>query len=93
MWSSQAQHQSVIAALQINTQNYCLLFPGKSKEAEIKRINKELANIRSKFKGNQFNLVDGATALVSTLVKVCTPDCEHVYPWFVLVLFLMLAAR
>lgn len=25
--------------------------PGKSKEAEIKRINKELANIRSKFKG------------------------------------------
>lgn len=26
-------------------------FPGKSKEAEIKRINKELANIRSKFKG------------------------------------------
>ena len=28
------------------------LFSGKSKEAEIKRINKELANIRSKFKGN-----------------------------------------
>lgn len=27
------------------------LFLGKSKEAEIKRINKELANIRSKFKG------------------------------------------
>ena len=27
------------------------LFAGKSKEAEIKRINKELANIRSKFKG------------------------------------------
>lgn len=26
-------------------------FLGKSKEAEIKRINKELANIRSKFKG------------------------------------------
>lgn len=24
---------------------------GKSKEAEVKRINKELANIRSKFKG------------------------------------------
>ena len=24
---------------------------GKSKEAEMKRINKELANIRSKFKG------------------------------------------
>ncbi|XP_075784331.1 AP-2 complex subunit alpha-2 isoform X2 [Pelodiscus sinensis] len=34
----------------------CLLhwFPlGKSKEAEIKRINKELANIRSKFKGDK----------------------------------------
>ena len=30
---------------------FCLAFPGKSKEAEIKRINKELANIRSKFKG------------------------------------------
>lgn len=28
-----------------------LLISGKSKEAEIKRINKELANIRSKFKG------------------------------------------
>lgn len=26
---------------------------GKSKEAEIKRINKELANIRSKFKGDK----------------------------------------
>lgn len=29
------------------------LFPGKSKEAEIKRINKELANIRNKFKGDK----------------------------------------
>jgi len=28
-----------------------LSFSGKSKEAEVKRINKELANIRSKFKG------------------------------------------
>lgn len=28
----------------------------KSKEAELKRINKELANIRSKFKGNLFQL-------------------------------------
>lgn len=27
--------------------------PGKSKEAEVKRINKELANIRSKFKGDK----------------------------------------
>ena len=33
----------------------CFLSPssGKSKEAEIKRINKELANIRSKFKGDK----------------------------------------
>lgn len=29
------------------------MFLGKSKEAEIKRINKELANIRSKFKGDK----------------------------------------
>jgi hypothetical protein len=34
------------------TENKLHLFlSGKSKEAEIKRINKELANIRSKFKG------------------------------------------
>jgi len=32
--------------------DYYGVFSGKSKEAEIKRINKELANIRSKFKGN-----------------------------------------
>ena len=32
-------------------ENY--LFTGKSKEAEVKRINKELANIRSKFKGDK----------------------------------------
>lgn len=32
---------------------FCILFSGKSKEAEIKRINKELANIRSKFKGDK----------------------------------------
>lgn len=43
-------------ALQSNMQKFSLLFPGKSKEAEIKRINKELANIRSKFKGKRFNL-------------------------------------
>lgn len=30
-----------------------LTLSGKSKEAEIKRINKELANIRSKFKGDK----------------------------------------
>lgn len=31
----------------------CCFISGKSKEAEIKRINKELANIRSKFKGDK----------------------------------------
>lgn len=33
--------------------NFCVFLEGKSKEAEIKRINKELANIRSKFKGDK----------------------------------------
>lgn len=36
--------------LQLNIE---FLFEGKSKEAEIKRINKELANIRNKFKGDK----------------------------------------
>jgi AP-2 complex subunit alpha len=32
----------------------CLdFYSGKSREAEVKRINKELANIRSKFKGDK----------------------------------------
>lgn len=35
------------------TNNYRESFAGKSKEAEIKRVNKELANIRSKFKGDK----------------------------------------
>ena len=35
------------------TSYYFLTLSGKSKEAEIKRINKELANIRSKFKGDK----------------------------------------
>lgn len=43
--------------LQSNMQNHSLLFPGKSKEAEIKRINKELANIRSKFKGESGTVI------------------------------------
>uniref|UniRef100_A0A8C4DYM9 AP-2 complex subunit alpha n=1 Tax=Dicentrarchus labrax TaxID=13489 RepID=A0A8C4DYM9_DICLA len=38
----------------VNADTVLLPFPpGKSKEAEIKRINKELANIRSKFKGDK----------------------------------------
>lgn len=32
---------------------YSSVISGKSKEAEVKRINKELANIRSKFKGDK----------------------------------------
>lgn len=39
-------------------------FAGKSKEAEIKRINKELANIRSKFKGNFISVMQN-------IVKLC----------------------
>jgi len=35
----------------------CFLSVGKSREAEEKRINKELANIRSKFKGQFFTVV------------------------------------
>lgn len=35
------------------TLDFFTLSAGKSKEAEIKRINKELANIRSKFKGDK----------------------------------------
>lgn len=37
---------------------------GKSKEAEIKRINKELANIRSKFKGKFISVMQN-------IVKLC----------------------
>ena len=33
--------------------SFSIIVLGKSKEAEIKRINKELANIRSKFKGDK----------------------------------------
>ncbi len=35
-----------------------LLLSGKSKEAERKRINKELANIRSKFKSKSLNYLN-----------------------------------
>lgn len=38
--------------LEISLRTYlCFFFLGKSKEVEIKRINKELVNIRLKFKG------------------------------------------
>ena len=45
---------SIILLFQYLLFNYKInLNLGKSKEAEIKRINKELANIRSKFKGDK----------------------------------------
>jgi hypothetical protein len=47
----------------LSSRPYHLSFPvlssGKSKEAEIKRINKELANIRSKFKGRLGTQIPG----------------------------------
>uniref|UniRef100_A0A3B4ZFX4 AP-2 complex subunit alpha n=1 Tax=Stegastes partitus TaxID=144197 RepID=A0A3B4ZFX4_9TELE len=42
-----------MSILKMLTLYYFLPLSGKSKEAEIKRINKELANIRSKFKGDK----------------------------------------
>lgn len=47
-------------------------FSGKSKEAEVKRINKELANIRSKFKGNFIALIKGLFfSIVKNKIKKC----------------------
>lgn len=40
--------------LSIRGNQTSLIVSGKSKEAEMKRINKELANIRNKFKGKFF---------------------------------------
>ncbi|XP_012589792.1 PREDICTED: AP-2 complex subunit alpha-2 [Condylura cristata] len=45
--------QVVSAERWASTLSVWFYFLGKSKEAEIKRINKELANIRSKFKGDK----------------------------------------
>lgn len=39
--------------LKSDLNSYFLCISGKSREAEVKRINKELANIRSKFKGDK----------------------------------------
>ncbi len=41
------------SAVSVEILLFLFLSSGKSKEAEIKRINKELANIRSKFKGDK----------------------------------------
>jgi len=50
----------------------CFVAVGKSREAEEKRINKELANIRSKFKGQ-------LCAVVNTLLQCRTEtnSCNH----------------
>ena len=40
----------------------------KSKEAEVKRINKELANIRSKFKVNYFSDI---RIITQRMQKIC----------------------
>ena len=40
----------------------------KSKEAEVKRINKELANIRSKFKVNYFSEI---RIITQRMQKIC----------------------
>lgn len=56
-----------------HTRHYNLFFnPGKSKEAEIKRINKELANIRSKFKGKPFFLSSMYQSILCMYLKKCT---------------------
>ena len=49
---------------------------GKSKEAEEKRINKELANIRSKFKGKIGELIITHT---HTLTHTHTQSHSHTY--------------
>ncbi|XP_025033006.1 AP-2 complex subunit alpha-2-like [Python bivittatus] len=43
----------------------------KSKEAEIKRINKELANIRSKFKGSSLALFSDTMDSVKQSAALC----------------------
>ena len=45
----------------------CCFVTGKSREAEVKRINKELANIRSKFKGKKTT-----AELVSSNILSCS---------------------
>lgn len=53
-WTTHVQTLGKLEAADDCTYTYNMFFwnvAGKSKEAEIKRINKELANIRSKFKG------------------------------------------
>jgi hypothetical protein len=47
---------------------------GKSKEAEIKRINKELANIRSKFKGKCYPFLQPTEGLVMIVDLNCQPN-------------------
>lgn len=53
---------------------FIFFFLGKSKEAEIKRINKELANIRSKFKGKCCSFLRHSKGLVIIVSLHCQPD-------------------
>ena len=48
----------------------CVYILGKSKEAERKRINKELANIRSKFKSNGLHTQYYSDSLIYILIIV-----------------------
>lgn len=50
MWNSGTLTQAVVLFMR-RLYVHLSVLTGKSKEAEVKRINKELANIRSKFKG------------------------------------------
>lgn len=60
-------------SLEAMKQFYSFLL-GKSKEAEIKRINKELANIRSKFKGKCYPFLRPTKGLVMTVNLHCQPN-------------------
>ena len=64
----------------MNHSHTLLLFLGKSKEAESKRINKELANIRSKFKGNYLKLCQVILAQKRTRVGACPGTSARLPP-------------
>ena len=53
-----------------------LVSVGKSREAEEKRINKELANIRSKFKGEWATVVVAELVEESRKLRVLKCECE-----------------
>lgn len=49
-------------------QHVFIFSSGKSKEAEIKRINKELANIRNKFKGKFVRIICELKCILSNFI-------------------------